>query len=102
MTTATLSTGEVVTLADIREGTCARCGARMFDFGSAEGWLHAEARLSNRYRHWMGGTFDHDATDDPSGPKRRRIERGGRCPYVLEAGGLQCSRPADHRGEHRP
>jgi hypothetical protein len=68
---ATLSTGEVIEIT-IGEGTCVKCGERMTLIGEGGEWNHADALVDRPRRHWMGGRFDHDATDDPTAPKLRR------------------------------
>jgi len=78
--TTTLSDGEVIQLPDTEEGECVKCGQRMLRFGNSgetwAAWRHADSRLRNRMRTWYGPDYDHDATDDPTHPKRWRTPTG--------------------------
>lgn len=56
--TATLSTGETVTI-DVADATCAKCHDRIIRIAGT--WGHADELVSRPGRHWMGGRYDHRA-----------------------------------------
>jgi hypothetical protein len=70
MTRYTLSTGEVVDI-HIAKASCAKCGEPIVRIGDSP-WGHGDELVGRRRRHWMGGRFDHDATDDPTAPRTIR------------------------------